>query len=105
MGERIQAVVANELRRVSDPRFELVTISSVAVAPDMRSAKVYWMVSGGSERIAEVEEAFASAVGLFKRALGRDLKVRFIPDLKFFYDDTLDTAEEIDRLLQKISPQ
>ena len=103
MAERIQEILATEVRRASDPRFELVTVSSVVTTPDMRNAKVYWMVSGGPERIEEVQQAFDAATGHFKRSLAKQLDVKFVPDLKFYYDDTLDAAEEIDRLLKKIS--
>lgn len=102
MAEKIRNLVALELNKVADPRFSLVTISSVMVSPDLRYAKVYWMVSGGKERIAEVEEAFQSAQGLFKRLLAKELGVRFVPELRFFYDDTLDTCEEVERLIARI---
>lgn len=102
VAERIQAVIANQLIKASDPRFELVTITSVAVSPDLRNAKVYWMVSGGKERVPEVQEAFESAAGLFKRSIGKDIGTRFVPELKFYYDDTLDTSEEVERLFDRI---
>lgn len=102
VAEKVRNLVAVQLTRVADPRFSLVTISSAIVSPDLRHAKVYWMVSGGKERIAEVEEAFQSAGPMFKRLLARELGIRFVPDLKFFYDDTLDTCEEVERLMAKI---
>ena len=86
---------------MADPRLGLVTITSVVVSPDLRHAKVYWMAGGDSARIAEVEEGFASAGGLFRRALGKELGVRFVPEIKFYYDDTFDTRDEVDRLLSR----
>lgn len=87
---------------MADPRFFLVTITSVVVSPDLRNAKIYWMVTGGRDRAPEVEEAFESAHGHFRRLVGKELGVRFVPELKFFYDDTLDTAEEVERLFKRI---
>lgn len=101
MAEQIQEFIAWELQRVADPRFHLVTVTSVILSPDKRNAKVYWIVSGGPERREEVTEAFESAAGLFKRAIAKGLKVRFIPELKFYYDDTFDTSDEVARLLEK----
>jgi ribosome-binding factor A len=95
-------VIASQLLKASDPRFFLVTITSVVVTGDLRSAKVYWMVSGGKDRIPEVEEAFASATGLFKRAIAKDIGMKFVPDLRFFYDNTLDTNEEVERLFDRV---
>jgi ribosome-binding factor A len=93
----------------ADPRFNLVTITSVMVSPDLRNAKVYWVVSFLSgvdrdERIAEVAEAFHSAEGLFRRMLGKQLGVRFVPEVRFYYDDTLDTVEHVERLMERIKP-
>jgi len=109
VGERIKEVIAEQLMRTADPRFSLVTITSVMVTPDLRNAKVYWvvsMISGGDrkERIAEVQEAFDRAEGMFKRIIAKELGIRFTPDLRFYYDDTFDTVEEVERLMQKIKP-
>ena len=107
IGERIKEVVAEQLQRAADPRFSLVTITSVMVSPDLRNAKVYWVVSLVSgvdrdERIAEVQEALESAAGHFRKLLGKQLGIRFVPELRFYYDDTLDTVENVERLMAKI---
>lgn len=107
IGERIKEVVAEQLQRAADPRFSLVTITSVMVSPDLRNAKVYWVVSLVSgvdrdQRIAEVQGALESAAGHFRKLLGKQLGIRFIPELRFYYDDTLDTVENVERLMAKI---
>jgi ribosome-binding factor A len=102
IAEQIRNSIALQLQRVADPRFSLVTITSAVVSPDLRQAKVYWMVGGDEERHAEVAEAFASAAGLFRRAIAAELGIRFVPELKFYYDDTFDTSDSIDRLFARI---
>lgn len=102
LGERIQGIIAAELLRVADPRFTLVTVTSVVVSPDMRTAKVYWMATHAEERREEIDRAFAGAQGMFRRALANELDIRFIPTLKFFYDDTIDVAAEVDKLFARI---
>lgn len=102
MAEQIREFIAWELERSADPRFHMVTITSVVVSPDMRQAKVYWLVSGDKGRKAEVETAFLNADGFLKRNIAKELKTRFIPELKFFYDDTLDVSESVVRLLNKV---
>ena len=109
VGEKIRELIAEQLVHTADPRFSLVTITSVMVSPDLRNAKVYWVVSFVSgvnrdERIAEVSEAFESAQGLFRRILAKQLGVRFVPELRFYYDDTLDTVERVEQLMGKIKP-
>lgn len=107
VAERIKELVAEHLLHTADPRFSLVTITSVMVSPDLRSSKVYWVVSflsdtDRSERIAEVHEAFEAAQGHFRRILAKRLGVRFVPDIRFYYDDTLDTAEHVERLMERV---
>lgn len=103
VAERIREVVAQVLQRAADPRFLMVTISSVIVSKDLQHAKVYWVVSGNREvRIPEVEEAFESAKGLFRRSLAGTLGVRFVPELRFYYDETLDTSERVEKLLAQV---
>ena len=101
VAEQIQILIAQALQRVADPRFGLVTITSAVVSPDLRVAKVFWVVSGDQERRDEVAEAFESAKGLFRRSLGKELGLRVTPELVFFYDNTLDTRDEIEELLSR----
>ena len=103
VGERIQEVVARELLRLSDPRFHLVTIITVVVSSDLRHAKVFWVVSGGADRIAEVKEAFEAAGGALRARVGRELKLRVVPQLAFHYDNTLDVQSHVEALIARIA--
>lgn len=105
MAERIRQVVAMEILQLSDPRLALVTVTSVSVTKDLREAKIYWVVSGDEERKREVKEGLKSAENYLKRTLGKELGVRFMPSLKFFYDDTSDVMEQVGRLFDKVSQQ
>lgn len=102
VAEQIRNTIASELNRMADPRFHLVTITAAVVSPDLRNAKIYWVSSGSKERRQDIEEAFNAAHGYFRRAVGDALDIRFVPDLKFFYDDTLDTQDEVERLMARI---
>lgn len=103
IAEKIRECIALQLSRTADPRFSLVTITSVFISPDLRVARVYWLVSGAAERRTEAQEAFESASGMFRRAIGHELAMRFVPELRFFYDDTLDTAAEVEKLFARIN--
>lgn len=99
VAERIREVLSQELLRCADPRLALVTVTSVQVSKDLRLAKVYWMVSGENASVDDTDEAFARAAGRFKSLLGKQLELRFVPELRFYYDDTLDTSERVEALL------
>lgn len=101
VAERLRSVIAMQIQRLSDPRFSLVTVTSVNVTPDLRNAKVYWSVVGGKERAAEVEEALQGAAGVFRRELAQELGIRFVPEIRFYYDDTMDVIEQNEALFKR----
>lgn len=102
VADKIRSIVANQLHQVADRRLEMVTVTSVVPSPDLRHAKIYWVVSGDPARKEEVATAFDAAKGFFKRALAEDLGLKFVPDLHFFYDDTLDTVQQVEDLFAKV---
>lgn len=102
VAERIQALVAQDILRMGDPRFSLVTITSAAISPDLRQAKIYWLVHGDKERRVEVQEAFEGASRYIRRTIADALGTRIVPELRFYYDNSLDEAERMDRLFESI---
>lgn len=101
VAEKVREIVASQLLHSADERLSLVTVTAVTITKDLRIAKVYWNITGDEQRRRDAEEAFKSAAGYLRREVGKSLDAKFVPDLKFFYDTTLDTLEEVDRLLQK----
>lgn len=102
VGEKVQSIVAHELLRMGDPRFNLVTITSAMMSPDLRHAKLYWMVHGDEIRRQEAEEAFIVANKHFRRLIAKEISTRVIPELHFYYDDTLDYVEKMNHLFASI---
>lgn len=107
VAEQVRSLIAMQLHRLSDPRFALVTITSVKLSPDMRTAKVYWTASDPSHkyeeaRIKEIEQAFKGAAGSFRREIAQDLGLRYVPELRFYYDDTLDILERTRTLFNRV---
>lgn len=102
VGEKVQSIVAQELLRMGDPRFHLVTITSAMMSPDLRHAKIYWMVHGDVERQKEVHDAFNAANRHFRKLIAKDIGTRIIPELHFYYDDTLDYVEKMNDIFAAI---
>lgn len=90
------------LHVIKDPRSRGVSITHVSVTRDLRLARVYYSVLGDAERQAQALNGLCSAKGLIKRELGRNLNLRYVPEIEFFFDETLEYADHIDRLLKKI---
>jgi ribosome-binding factor A len=89
------------MREIKDPRVGMVTITSVKVASDLSSAKVYYSVLGGDETRAETERGLVSARGFMRKTITRELKLRTAPELRFVYDDSLDRSFAIEEALKR----
>jgi ribosome-binding factor A len=102
IAEQLQRELSELIRRqVKDPRVHLVTITDVDVSPDLSNAKVLISVLGSDSPQPEVTNALNHAAGFLRHTLGRTLKLRSIPELRFQYDDTLDRAARLDALIKR----
>jgi ribosome-binding factor A len=88
-------------RHVKDPGIGEVTITEVAVSDDLRLAKVYVATLSDPAAREATMQALHRAAGYLRSQLGSRIKIRYTPELRFFYDDTLDRADRIEALLRK----
>ncbi|HPF89457.1 MAG: 30S ribosome-binding factor RbfA [Flavobacteriales bacterium] len=79
----------------------LITVSAVRVSPDLGVAKVYLSLFPVKDKKAVIEVIKGQAHRL-RGALGARIgkQMRIVPELLFYVDDSLDRAEEIDKLLK-----
>lgn len=104
VGGLIQQMLSELLRKdISDPRLRMATITQVKVTRDLRLARIYFTSAGGKEASEQTALGFRSAAGFMKRHLGPRLGLRYMPELKFFYDETFDHGARIDQLLKSIA--
>lgn len=103
IGGHIHKALSDLLQRdISDPRLEMATITGVKLSRDLRKAVVYFAVSGGDHAKAMAIEGFSSAMGYIKRNLARKLGLKYMPELKFIYDESFDYGSKIDHVLESI---
>ena len=104
--DRVADVLRTEIsmiinRKVRDPRVQMTSVSSVDVSPDLRHAKVYLSVVGGSSEQEASLEALRHASGFIRGQLGRQLKrLRNIPELRFELDRGAEYSQRISDLLE-----
>ena len=106
---RIGEVIMRELaqmiqQEVSDPRVGMVTVSHVDVTSDLKYAKVYVTRLNGVESDQDVDECIAgltNAAGFLKRGIAKRVEIRTIPELRFYYDKSLEHSFHIDELIAK----
>ena len=99
----IQEVLSDILRKdISDPRLEMVTITLVKMSRDLKNARIYFTIPGGKTKSETAAKGFNSALGYIKRRLAGALELRYMPELKFFYDASFDYGSHIDQLLESV---
>jgi ribosome-binding factor A len=96
--ELISELLSREIR---DPRVRGVTITGAKVTKDLKLARVYFNVLGGGDNHDSVLAGLRSAGGFIRSRVGKELKLKFVPAIEFFYDETEDHAQRIDELLRK----
>jgi ribosome-binding factor A len=96
----IQRVLSELIaREVKDPRVGNVTITSVSVAADMGTARVYFTPFASLHPHEEARMGLTHAGGFLRGELGRRLRLRHAPRLEFVFDDTIDKAARLTKLI------
>ncbi|HSJ25019.1 MAG TPA: 30S ribosome-binding factor RbfA [Longimicrobiales bacterium] len=102
LNEQLKRELTQLLRfEVKDPRIGLITINDVEVTPDLYHAKVFWTMQGSDEERDQALEGLRAASGFLRGELGRRMHIRRAPDLHFAFDNTLEHAMHIERLLKE----
>ena len=89
-------------RSTKDRRIGFVTVTGVDLSPDLRHAKVYVSAMGSERQKKESMEALNHAAGWIRHELGQRVRMKFLPEIVFRSDSSLDYGERIDRLLEEI---
>jgi ribosome-binding factor A len=89
------------LYKLQDSSLGLLTVTNVKLSPDLKIAKIYISVFEREKREAVLEK-IRGRTGFIRTELAHRIRVKFIPELKFFIDDTLDYVEKIEGLIKKI---
>jgi ribosome-binding factor A len=104
--ERVKEQLRRELmallqREVKDPRIHAITLTHVDAAPDLRHARLLVHGSLDEKERSETLEGLRAATPFLRGALGRRLRMRRIPELTWAWDETLEHAQHIERLLSE----
>ena len=102
----IKAEIGNIIQtQIKDPLVGFVTITDVVVSPDLRNAKVYFTVLGDENQKEKSLKGLERARTFIQGELGTRLKMRYLPVLRFFYDESWEYGANIDRLLYDLHNQ
>lgn len=99
----IQATVAQFLiRGFKSPMPGLVTVASVRMPADLRTAKVYVSVLGSDEQKEETIELLQERAFEIQNFIGKELKMRYCPKLTFYADHTTDQVLKVEKILHEL---
>jgi ribosome-binding factor A len=102
VGDLLLEVIAELLRReIRDPRVQSVTVTGVKMSKDLRHARVFFNVLGGADH-RDALAGLQRASGFIRGKAGKQLQLRYVPDLEFTYDRSEDEAQRIDALLDQV---
>lgn len=103
--EVVREVLADELKRLSDPRLGFVTLTAVELTGDLRHASVYYSVLGTPEEHRHTASALRSATSHLRSVLGRQVRVKFLPTLSFEEDPALATGSRVEEILRRLQAE
>lgn len=93
-------IFANEIK---DPHIDsMVSVTDVEVSNDLSYAKIYVSKLGSQREREELLDALTKANGFIRSALSQRLKIRKVPELRFFLDDSLEYGAKIEKLLNEL---
>lgn len=98
--KEISYIIQNEIK---DPRVPMLTsVVNVEVTRDLRYAKVYVSVFGDEEKKAKCIEGLKSASGYIRKEVGSRMDIRYIPELIFEIDRSIEYGMHIDKVLKEM---
>ena len=102
--QRIQELLLEEISKLvqsglKDPRIGFTTITKVEVSDNLKHAKIFFSVMGTEQEKIDTLDGLINAKGFIHNALGKNLYLRYLPELDFRRDDNADHVEKISRIL------
>ena len=103
VGDQILKVVSLLLlQRVKDPWVRGVTMTGINLSNDLKHARVFYSVIGEKDQIERAQAGLDSARGFIKRQIGLRMGLRYVPEITFVHDSSLEKGSYMDKLFIEI---
>lgn len=100
VGEQIRQELSQIIaQQVHDPGIGFITLTRVKVTPDLQLARVLYTVMGDDKQKKETVKALERAIPFLRRQIGSRVRLRRVPDLQFFYDESIEHQDRIEQIL------
>ena len=90
------------MREVRDPGIGFLTITHVRVSSDLQVARVYYTTMGDEKGRVQTRRALDRATPFLRRQVGQRLQLRRVPELVFFFDESVERGDRIERIIQDL---
>lgn len=103
VGEQLHKEISRLLMHgIKDPRVASVTVTGVNVTRDLSLAKVFFNVTDEAGERKDAEQGLKSAAPFIRRELGKLMRLRFVPQIRFEYDSSIAYGQKIEGLLRQV---
>ena len=100
LGNQVLRTLSEMLRfEIKDPRLAQVSLTAVDLSRDLNTARVYYSLLDPDADPAPVQDGLERAGGFLRSRLGRELKIRHVPELRFAHDDSAAEGQRISDLI------
>lgn len=102
INEQMKREVADILRSsVRDPRIGVPVVTDARVSSDLSVARIFVMATGDEEEQTQVFSGLEAAAPFIRSELGKRMRLRKVPELRFDRDKSLEYGMRIERLLEE----
>ncbi|HDT15698.1 MAG TPA: 30S ribosome-binding factor RbfA [Firmicutes bacterium] len=98
----ISAVI---MREVKDPRVAFVSVHDVSLTNDMKAAHTYISIMGSSEEKEKTLKGLRKGAGFIRSVLGKNLRLKYIPDIRFELDEKMRQKDNILKILKNLETE
>ena len=93
------------MNRVKDPRVKKATITGIHLSDDLKNARIYYSVIGDRADIRNTQAGLDSAKGFIKREISLRMNLKYMPEIVFKHDPTLEMGTQMEKLFDKIKSE
>lgn len=106
LGPQIRDIVSRALvERASDPRLPHVVITDVRMSGDLRIATILYVALDDVVPRDELAAALERSRGFLRHAVAEAIRMRYTPDLRFHFDESVERGRRVDAILAGIAPE
>jgi len=105
VNELIKREISALLHTVYQAEAVCITITNVEISPDLRNGRIFYSVFGGEEKEASASKLFKRHGGELSRLMGKNVTLKYMPKLKFVFDDSMEQGFMINEQLDQLDTE